>query len=251
MVDFADLNNRGGHNWILQSLRTARTALGSITRGHDGPQTIRRITTSGQFIGQASESIESIKHILIESERIYRQGSSVVFLTQGTHETGACVARPITEGGVVTPTAAAAISNVVICEELKANSTGKGARPDLPAEYPVQFQVPEKVLQQVVCSDHFMAQIPEARFIVNSGCFDNDFRWLGKGYHEQQKILVCGEGMAPAELPAIEEPLDEPRSALEVIQRLPTLLGDLLRGFHWRGHIDAINYIGAALAGRG
>jgi hypothetical protein len=32
-----------------------------------------------------------------------------------------------------------------------------------------------------------------------------------------------------------------------VIQRLPTLLGDLLRGFHWRGHIDAINYIGAAL----
>jgi hypothetical protein len=144
-----------------------------MAHGISGPRLINNVTSSGHFIGEATETMDLIKQSLKDSGRLFRQGNSVVFLTNGYHPGGACVAKPLVVDGVVTKTASAVVSNVVYCREVKANSTGKGAKVDQPLEYLVQFAVPQSVLQQVVVRDRFMEEIPEARFITSHPVFDN------------------------------------------------------------------------------
>jgi DNA polymerase III delta prime subunit len=77
--------------------------------------------------------------------------------------------------------------------------------------------------------------------------FDNDLNWLDVGYHEHQKILVCGESFDPAELSPVEHGLVAPATVREVLDRLPPLMRDWVRGFHWNSPIDLINYIAGPL----
>lgn len=243
MVSFASFSRRGPHNWITNHLREARSAALAITRGIAGPRLIRTVTSSGQFFGEAAETLEAIKQHLKDSGRLFRQGNSTVFLSGSHLPSGACVTRPLFVDGVVTKTAPAVIANVVLCEERKANSTGKGAKVDLPPEYTVQFPVPQSVLQQVASMDGFMGDIPEARFIFSHPVFDENFRWLDVGYHESQRILVCGESFDPAELPPVDRLPAPPVTIAEVLERLPPLMREWVRGFHWSSPIDLINYI--------
>lgn len=247
MVSFAEFSGRGPHNWIVRDLRQAQSAASAMARGISGPRLITNVTSSGHFIGEATETMDMIKQSLGDSGRLFRQGNSVVFLTNGYHPGGACVAKPLVVDGVVTKTASAVVSNVVYCREVKANSTGKGAKVDQPLEYLVQFAVPQSVLQQVVVRDRFMEEIPEARFITSHPVFDNDLNWLDVGYHEHQKLLVCGESFDPAELPPVEHGLVAPATVREVLDRLPPLMRDWVRGFHWNSPIDLINYIAGPL----
>jgi hypothetical protein len=173
MVSFAEFSGRGPHNWIVRDLRQAQSAASAMAHGISGPRLINNVTSSGHFIGEATETMDLIKQSLKDSGRLFRQGNSVVFLTNGYHPGGACVAKPLVVDGVVTKTASAVVSNVVYCREVKANSTGKGAKVDQPLEYLVQFAVPQSVLQQVVVRDRFMEEIPEARFITSHPVFDN------------------------------------------------------------------------------
>ena len=247
MVSFADFNRRGAHNWIMRDLRQARSAAVAMARGVTGPRLITNVTASGQFIGEATETLGTIKAYLKDSDRLYRQGNTVVFLTNGYLPSGACVAKPLVVDGVVTKTASAVVGNVLYCQTVKANSTGKGAKTDLPAEYPVQFAVPQTVLQQVVVMDNFMAEIPEARLITSHPVFDNDFHWLDVGYHDSQRILVCGESFDPVDLPPLEPGLTAPATVREVMEVLPPLMRAWVRGFHWNSPIDLINYIAGPL----
>ena len=184
MVSFAEFNCRGPHNWIMRDLRQARSAAVAMARGVTGPRLITNVTASGQFIGEATEALGTIKACLKDSNRLFRQGNSVVFLTNGNLSSGACAAKPLVVDGVVTKTASAVVSNVLYCQTVKANSTGKGAKTDQPAEYPVQFAVPQSVLQQVASADNFMAEIPEARLIASHPVFAADFVFCDVGYHE-------------------------------------------------------------------
>ena len=247
MVSFADFSGRGPHNWIVRDLRQAQSAASAMARGISGPRLITNVTSSGHFIGEATETMDTIKQCLKDSGRLFRQGNSVVFLTNGYHPGGACVAKPLVVDGVVTKTASAVVSNVVYCREMKANSTGKGAKVDQPLEYPVQFAVPQSVLQQVVVMDHFLTDIPEARFITSHPVFNDDFNWLDVGYHESQRILVCGESFDPLALPPLEPGLAAPATVREVLDRLPALMRDWVQGFHWNSPVDLINYIAGPL----
>jgi hypothetical protein len=118
---------------------------------------------------------------------------------------------------------------------------------DQPLEFEVQFVVPQAVLQQLIASDGFVDDLLEARYVFNHPVFDEDFQWLGPGYHERQKILVCGDDFEPA---AFREPAivgEAPRSIDEVLSRLPPLIRRWVQGFHWNSPVDLINYLGLAL----
>ena len=200
MVSFAKFNSRGRHNWVLRDLGRARAAIASLDRGFPRPRLVTNISSTGQFIGSADDSLHQLMAVLRDSGRLFRQGNTLVFLQSGGRPGGGCSPTPISVDGVVTDVASAIIRNVVMCHEWRSNSTGKGAKVDQPVEYEVQFPVPKVVLQQVVSLDGAMERIPEVRYIVNHPVFDECFRWLEVGYHQSQKVLVCGDSFEPAEL---------------------------------------------------
>jgi hypothetical protein len=248
MVKATTFNRRGDHNWIVQHLRDARRAGVSLERGVTGPRFIRNVTSSGLFVGDAAETLDSIKTCLRQSNRLFRQGNSLVFLMNGYSPSGACVARPLVVDGVVTKIASAVVSNVVYCRELKTNATAKGAKVDQPAVYPVEFAVPQSVLQQVVVRDNFMMEVPEARLIVSHPVFSgSEFAWLDVGFHEGPCTLVCGESFDPTDLPPLAAGLKPPDTVEEVLDLLPPLMRRWMRGFHWNSHTDLINYVAGPL----
>jgi hypothetical protein len=246
MVSFAEFNRRGPHNWIVRDLRQSQAAAIALARGITGLRLITNVTASGYFIGDASETREAIKQGLKNSGRLFRQGNTVVFLTGGLRPGGGCSPTPIVVDGAITKTAPAIVCNVVMCRELRANSTRKGAKVDQPEEYELQFAVPQAVLQQVVAMDGFMEEIPEARYIVNHPVFDADFNWLDVGYHDSQKILVCGDSFEPAALGSLVA-REVPQTLEDVLDRLPPRIRRWVEGFYWATPVDLTNYLGAAL----
>ena len=246
MVSFADFNSRGPHNWVVRQIRESQRAAQALERGFSRPLLVSNVTSSGHFIGDADETLHRMVATLRDCLRLYRQGNTVVFLTGGLRPGGGCSPTPIAVDGAITKTAPAIVRNVLMCRELKANSTRKGAKVEQPGEYEVQFAVPPVVLQQVVVMDGFMDEIPEARYIVNHPVFDADFNWLDVGYHDSQRILVCGDSFEPAELePQVARGV--PQTVGEVLDRLPPLTRRWVEGFYWAAPVDLINYIGAAL----
>jgi len=246
MVSFADFNSRGRHNWIARELRAARRAVAALERGLSRPRLISNVTLSGQFIGDADETLYRMMESLRASGRLYRQGNTLIFLQGGNRPGGGCSPTPIVVDGVVSKVAPAIVRNVMMCRELRSNPPGKGTKVNQPIEYELQFAVPQSVLQQVVVADGFGDQLPTAQYIVNHPVFDKDFNWLDVGYHQAQQILVCGESFEPAilESPILTGPV---RTVSDALDRLPPLTRRMVEGFYWAGPIDAINMIGAAL----
>lgn len=247
MVSFAEFNSRGRHNWLIQDLRNATSALAELLQGRSRPLMIQNVTTSGHFVGQAGTTLHRMMKSLRESDRVYRQGNSIVFLTGGNRPGRGCSPTPIAVDGTITTTASAIVSNVLMCSEVRNNATGKRSRPDQPVEYEVQFSVPSSVLQHVVVVDGFVDELPEAQIIINHPVFDRDFQWLDVGYHQDQRILVCGDSFEPAPLGELVSYASPPRSIEEVRERLPPLLRRVVMGFHWNAPVDLINYAGSAL----
>ncbi len=246
MVSFADFNRRGTHNWILRDLGGARRATNAIERGVSGPRMIAGITPQGHILGDKTEVLFSIREHLVESDRLYRQGNVVMFTGDGDQPGSDISVRSIAVDGAVTPTAPARLGNVVYCEVMKANTEGKGAKVDQPLEYPVQYPVPQSVLQQVFVMDNFMAEIPEARFITKNPVFNEDLALLDVGYHERERILVCGESFEPVEWTPCDSASSPAYTVAEVLDRLPPTIRRWVEGFHWNAAVDLINYVGSA-----
>lgn len=247
MVSFAEFNSRGSHNWIHVDLRRSRAAISMLGRGRSRPLMLSQVTASGQFIGDATETLQRIMDALRDSDRVFRQGNVVVFLSDASQAGSTSVPTTIAIDGEITKTATAMVRNLIMCRERKANPTGKGARPDQPVEIELQFAVPPGVLQQAVSFDGFFNALPEARYIVNHPVFDADFQWLGIGYHAVQRILVCGEDFEPSEPERHGTWEGPPQSIPDVLNRLPPQLRQCVEGFHWASPIDLINFVGAAL----
>jgi hypothetical protein len=247
MVSFAEFNSRGRHNWLVQDLRNATSALAELLRGRSRPMMISNVTTSGHFIGEAEATLHRVTECLRESGRVYLQGNTVVFLAGGNHHGRGCSPITIVIDGIITKTAPSVLSNIIMCRERKANPPGKGTRVDVPLEYDLQFAIPPSVLQQAFAVDGFVGELPEARYIVNHPVFDTDFRWLDVGYHQDQRILVCGDSFEPAPLGELVGYASPPRSIEEVRERLPPFLRRAVAGFHWNATVDLINLIGSAL----
>lgn len=245
MVSFPTRGQRRSRNWVTRNIRNSRRAAVMLERGIPQTKFVQNVTPSGLFIGDAQEPLDRMKTILAGSNRLYRQGNTIVFL-RSQEPDDLCASTPIVVDGVITKTASVVVSNVLMCSKRKANSTGKGAEVDQPAEYELQFAVPKSVLQQVVTMDGFEQEISEARFIFNHPVFDADLNWLEVGYHASQRILVCGESLEPAELgPVVAQ--GEPQTLDDVLNRLPPLIRRWVAGFDWASPIDLINYLGAAL----
>ena len=247
MVSHADFNSRGRHNWIVRDLRGARRAAASLERGISRPLMISGVTPSGLFQGDADDTLQRMRDSLRNSGRLFRQGNTLIFLQGGRRPAGGCSPTPVAVDGTITRTAPAIVRNVVMCRELKANSNGKGSKPNQPLEYEVQFAVPQGVLQQVVAMDGFTEDIHEARYIVNHPVFDRDFNWLDVGYHEPQHVLVCGDSFEPAVLEQLDFQQSEIRTVADVLLLLPPQTRRWVAGFHWNGPVDLINYLGTAL----
>lgn len=247
MVSVAEFNSRGAHNWILRDLRIARVANGMLGRGLSRPLMLSQVTASGQFIGDATETLQRITDALRDSGRVFRQGNVIVFLGDDSQQRSTNLPTTIAIDGEITKTATAMIRNLIMCRERKGNPTGKGARPDQPVEVEFQFAVPHGVLQQAVSFDGFFTALPEARYVVNHPVFDADFQWLGAGYHATQRILVRGEEFEPTEPQQLGPWVGPPQSIRDVLGRLPPRLRRCVEGFHWGSPIDLINYVGAAL----
>ena len=152
MVSSAEFNSRGRHNWIVHQIRWAQRAAQALERGFSRPLLVSNVTSSGHFVGDADETLHRMVATLRDCQRLYRQGNTVVFLTGGLRPGGRCAPTPIVVDGAITKTAPAIVRNVLMCRELKANSTRKGAKVEQPGEYEVQFAVPPIVLQQVAVS---------------------------------------------------------------------------------------------------
>jgi len=246
MGNHAGFSTEGRRNWVARELRDARRAATTLERGNSLPLLLSNITSSGHFIGDAEETLHRMMVSLRDSRRLYRQGNTITFLAGGLRPVDGCAPTPIAVDGVLTKNAPAIVRNIMMCRELRANSTRKGAKVDQPGEYELQFAVPQAVLQQVVAMDGFMEEIPEARYIVNHGVFDGDFVWLTVGYHDPQRILVCREAPEPAVLgPLVVR--GAPQTIEDVLERLPPWTRRWVEGFYWAGPVDLINYLGAAL----
>jgi hypothetical protein len=237
----------GKTNWIATNLGDLKTALAVLVDGIKPLHVIRGITQTGQVVGDATEMIEKIRRILVDSHRVFRQEDSLLFLVDDGSGTGGRTPRVIVEAGTATNVAPSIIGNVVVCEEIKANSPGKSGNADQPETYRIQFMIPEKALQLAISSDHFMRNVPEARFTFSHGCFDEHYKWLDSGYNEVSKVLVFGDVLPPTTLPRLDGPLADPQTIKDVISRLPPLLANWVTGFHWQTPVDVVNYVGAAL----
>lgn len=128
MVSFAEFNSRGRHDWITRGIHRARRAAIALERGLSRPRLISNVTSSGHFIGDADETLHGMVTTLRDCRRLYRQGNTVVFLTGGLRPGGGCAPTPIVVDGTITKTASAIVRNVLMCHEVKANSTRKGAK---------------------------------------------------------------------------------------------------------------------------
>lgn len=247
MVSASTFSRHGAHNWLLQDRRKARSAFNALLRGVAGPRRIPNITPSGLIIGDSSETLIEIATCLAESNRLFRQGNVILFMTEGDPGASDCLLRPLAVEGEITKVAAACLSNLIYCQETKVNGTGQTSKVDQPQEYEIQFPVPPSVLQQVFVMDAFKDDIPEARLITKHPVFNQDLMWLDVGYHAGDRILVCGEAFEPASWEPVVRSAPAPQTVQEVLDRLPPTIRRWVEGFHWHKPVDLINYIGAAL----
>jgi hypothetical protein len=234
--------------WMIPSLKEGLKAIHVLESGRVPAVRVGGVTSSGQFTADAEQVLGAIISTLKTSGRLFGQGNTLIFLQGGNGLSAACQPAVIAVDGAITKTASALLSNVIMCFTKKANSLRKNASVDHPPEYDQTFEVPDKILQQVVVSDGFMDTIEKADIILNHPVFDKDYQWLGAGYHEIQKILICGQSCEPAAvMPVDVEGPSQAMSVEEVLERLPSTIRAWVRGFNWADAVDLVNYIGSAM----
>lgn len=247
MVSLADFQAWSGRrqreaNWVRSRTVAGAAALGAMARGFSGPRFVVGIGKDGEYLGDAVAKIDEVIGILAADARVYRQGNIVLYVAPNV-----AIPRPVVVDGYPIKEAIARLSNIVMCSRMQSNSTGRSARVDEPAEYAVQYGLPKVVIEQVAARDDFLGRLRAVDLVFSHPVFDSQFRWLGAGFHDEQKILVLGEPCEPVSLCTDGANAPPPATVGGVIDRLPRLLRDMVQESHWATPVDLTNYIGIAL----
>lgn len=247
MVSLADFRAWSGRrqreaNWVRSRTFAGTAALAAMTRGFSGPRFVAGISKDGEYLGDAVAKIDEVIGILATDARLYRQGNIVLYVTPS-----AAIPRPVVVDGYPIKEATARLSNIIMCSRMQSNATGRNARVDEPAEYAVQYALPKVVIEQVAARDDFLGRLRAVDLVFSHPVFDSQFRWLGAGFHDEQKILVLGDPCEPASLCPAGPDAPPPVAVQDVIDRLPPLLRDMVQEGHWATPVDLTNYIGIAI----
>lgn len=206
---------------LFQALKEADAA--PLPGARDLPLLIG-IKPSGGFTQPQENVLVKALDILVESNRLYVYGDTVVQETQRLDGSGARLA-PLRTGSVVEVGAEDMLANVFVCQE--------GAN---------QFPPPKWFADLLLRSEPLTERLPRIRHYAKMSVFDDNFVLRGPGWHADVGILVHGPEVDP--IVATDTKNESP-----AIERLPDHLRTLLGGFCFRGDADVANTIGLMLTG--
>lgn len=167
--------------------------------------------------------------ILVESGRVYTYGSSIVVEIGDAGERRLVT---VANDGRVEPYATSMLANTFICEQAPLTEEGT----------PIQYPPPKSFTELLLNAEPIRQALPRIRTYASRPVFDEDFTFLGNGWHADAGVLIHGNDVEPV----MPSAADVVGSALS---RLPTHLGRLLSDFCFLADADVINTVGAMQTG--
>lgn len=213
----ADLAQR-----LLSGVRTAESALRPGAR--DLP-VLHGVTTRCEFVIPQENFLADLGTRLIESDRVFRYGNSIVMETHDGDHRG--LATLVTDHRIE-PATAALLCNLVVCEDR--SESGE----------PIQFPLPRRLAEMILHHEPTLTRLPVIQIYSTRPLFDEEFRLRGAGWHSDVGYLIHGDDIEPI-LPNNVTVDGEIRS------RLPRRLRELLADFCFRSIADLINAVAALL----
>jgi hypothetical protein len=165
--------------------------------------------------------------ILVASQKVFAKNDEIVYESVDGVERKLV---PLSRGQDVERSAAAILSNLMVCEHFE------------PGRDPVQFPPPRNFVSVLLNCDSTLPALPRIKIYSTRPVFDQDFNLLPPGWHSDSGIMVHGLMVEPIFHPA-------PPPGLPVLDRLPPRLRELLQGFCFRATEDAVNAVAAMLTG--
>jgi len=163
--------------------------------------------------------------MLLATGRVYRYNQDVVIEFRGEG------ARLVTlrEGNRVCGNAQGMLSNIVNCRSETTQSA-------------VEFPVPLRVIQTVLCNDELIGRLPEILTYAKRPMFDSLYRYYGPGWHPEVGFLIHCPEFEPVEPPSQADGGDD-------ASHWPHHLGVVLQHFPFSSDADRINALGVLLTG--
>ena len=187
------------------------------------------VTRFCEFHQPQENVLAAAGEILVESHRVYSYGSSVVVECGDAGERRLVT---VANDGRVEPYASSMLANMFICEQAPHSEEGT----------PVQYPPSKSFTELLLNAEPIRQSLPRIRTYASRPIFDEDFVFLGNGWHAEAGVLIHGPDVEPV----TPSPADAAGSALS---RLPTHLGRLLRGFCFMAGADMVNTVGAMITG--
>jgi hypothetical protein len=191
----------------------------------DASQTVWNVSDR-TIIGNRNLPLNQIRKVLVESKRVFLYDGNVVFEQHSTADGDSLV--PLMLGDKLTPGAPAHLSNLFHCAV-----PGKAE--------PVTYQVPGKVISEVLHSEPTREQLPRIELYSRRPVFDKDFELHGPGFSAAAGILVHGEPAEPL--------LHTPPAAERALDRLPPGLKQVFEDFCFDTDADLVNALSVLLTG--
>jgi len=186
------------------------------------------VNPSCQFTRPMENVVAEAGDILIESQRVFRHGNSVMLEVE--HDEGKSLTT-LSTAFESEPAASSLLANLFICEQqLNDNSP------------PVQYPPPNRFTALLFTNEPLQSRIPKINMYALRPVFDEDYMFRGPGWYEDVGYLVHG--------PAVE-PILTPRAtnADALLDRLPPRTKELLNDFCFKSAVDLVNAVGVLLTG--
>ncbi len=183
------------------------------------------VTPRCEFVIPQENVLANLGGILIESDRVFRYGNSIVIETHDGDHRG--LATLVTDHHIESA-AVAFLSNLVVCETRSES------------DETIQFPLPRRLAEMALHHEPTLTRLPTIEAYATRPLFDPDFRLRGPGWHPDVGYLVHGTDIEPI-LPTNRSNGADTRS------NLPRRLRDLLADFCFRSDADLVNAIGALL----
>jgi hypothetical protein len=192
-------------------------------------QIIWGVTPQGHCVGGMTVDgfLAQAEKILVDSQRVYRWGSSICFEVTDCDESNLL---PLTNKHKVEAPAASLLATLFCV----------GVRH---AEQQTEALPPAKLVGALLADPALGKRLPAIQYYSRRPVFDADFQLCHAGWNAASGILVHDAETEPV-LPA-----PGTAQAATVLDRLPPGLRTLLAGFCWQGDADLVNCLGLCLTG--